>query len=225
MDSAVKERRISAAIEIDETTAWLHAAGEMEPGRPMHTEPIMPLASVGKMYTATAAMILYQRGEFALDDPVSRFIPEFAGARVAIEADGAPRTVPAIRPISVQHLLTHTAGFVVDGQAFWEVWDAHVGKTTTTHFARDLLALNLQSQPGDRFDYGQTGAAFEVLGAVIAIASGMTLEAFMAENIFRPLSLQDSYFYLPEQLFFLVALLRWTIQCEIMRWFCYPNTM
>ena len=202
VDGAIGEQRITAAIaviEIDGEIQWLYAAGEMEPGVPMRQDPILPLASVGKMFTATATMILYERGVIDLDEPVSRFIPEFDQAMVAIKVDDQTATVPAHRPITVRHLLTHTAGFVVDGDDFWTVWDAHVGKTTTTDFARDLLALNLQSQPGERFDYGQTGAAYEVLGAVIEIASGESLEAFMFENIFVPLDLQDSYFYLPAE--------------------------
>lgn len=202
IDSAVGERRIPSAIaviEVDGDTVWLHTAGEMAPGTPMRADPILPLASVGKMFTATAAMILYERGVIGLDDPVSKYIPEFENAMVRIGNEDASALVPAVRPMTLFHLLTHTAGFVVDGDEFWTVWDAHVGLTTTTHFARDLLALGLQSQPGDRFDYGQTGAAYEVLGAVIEIASGQTLEAFMFENIFEPLGLEDSYFYLPAE--------------------------
>lgn len=202
IDTAVEAQRISAAIavlEIDGEMNWLYAAGEMQPGVPMRTDAILPLASVGKMFTATAAMILYERGVIALRDPVSKYIPEFEDAQVAVTVDGNTTMVRANRPMTVFHLLTHTGGLVVDGDEFWAVWDANAGITTTTHFARDLLALNLQSQPGERFDYGQTGASYEVLGAVIEIASGQTLEEFMIENIFEPLSLDDTYFYVPPE--------------------------
>lgn len=202
IDGAINDRRITAAIatlEVDGTVEWIHAVGEMEAGVPMRDDPILPLASVGKMFTATAAMILYERGVIALDDPVSKFIPEFEGAMVTVERDGRETQVPAKTPMTVFHLLTHTGGFVVEGDSFWEIWDAHVAQTTTTAFARDLLALGLQSHPGERFDYGQTGASYEVLGAVIEIASGQTLEEFMFENIFGPLGLEDSYFYLPRE--------------------------
>ena len=203
MEQAVADQRITAAVAMlarDSEIMWLGTAGEMTPGTPMRGDAILPLASVGKMFTATAAMILYERGEIALDDPVSQYIPEFADARVQITDEaGQARLVPAEQPITVFHLLTHTAGLIVDGNEFWATWDAHVGKTTTTHFARDLVALPLQSQPGERFDYGQTGASYEVLGAVIEISSGQTLEQFMMENIFVPLGLDDSYFYLPPE--------------------------
>ena len=201
---AIADARITAAValvDVEGTVEFQLAAGEMEPGTPMRSDPILPLASVGKMYTATAAMILLERELVELEDPVSKFIPEFANAMVSVENNGKTELVVAARPMTVYHLLTHTAGFVVEGNDFWGVWGAHVGTTTstTTDFARDLLKLNLQSHPGDRFNYGQTGAAYEVLGAVIEIASGQTLEAFMKDNIFEPLSLDDSYFYLPDE--------------------------
>ena len=203
IDGAIKDGRITAAIaalQADGHVEWLDTAGEMQPGGPMRSDAILPLASVGKMFTATAAMILYERGVIGLDDPVSKYIPEFEDAMVTVGSDGESMLVRVSNPMTIFHLLTHTGGLVVDGDAFWAVWDANTGNasnTTTTHFARDLVGLHLQSQPGERFDYGQTGASYEVLAAVIEIASGQTLEAFMFDNIFQPLALDDSYFYLP----------------------------
>jgi len=203
MQQAVADRRIPAVIAMlarDSEIVWLGTAGEMAPGIPMRSDAILPLASVGKMFTATAAMILYERGVIALDDPVSKYIPEFADVRVEVvdEAGQSTLVVPD-QPITLFHLLTHTGGIIGNGDAFWAAWDANVGKTTTTHFARDLSAMPLQSQPGDRFDYGQTGASYEILAAVIEISSGQTLEQFMVENIFTPLALEDTYFYLPDE--------------------------
>jgi CubicO group peptidase (beta-lactamase class C family) len=201
MQQAVVDRRITAAVAMlarDSEVVWLGTAGEMTPGTPMRGDAILPLASVGKMFTATAAMILYERGVIALDEPVSNYIPEFANVRVqASDEAGQAKLIAPDQAITISHLLTHTGGLTVDGNEFWAAWDEHIGKTTTTHFARELAALPLQSQPGDRFDYGQTGASYEVLAAVIEISSGQTLEQFMTENIFVPLGLDDSYFYLP----------------------------
>ena len=203
MDQAVADRRTTAVIAMlarDSEIVWLGTSGEMAPGVPMRSDAILPLASVGKMFTATAAMILYERGVIALDDPVSKYIPEFAdvGIQVTNEA-GQTKLVTPDRPITIFHLLTHTGGLTVDGNDFWAAWDTHVGKTTTTHFARELAAMPLQAQPGDHFEYGQTGASYEVLGAVIEISSGQTLEEFMLENIFVPLGLEDTCFYLPPE--------------------------
>ena len=183
----------------DGETVWLGTAGEMAPGVPMRDDAILPLASVGKMFTATAAMILYERGVISLDHPVSKYIPEFADVVIEVTDEaGDTNLVAPDRPITVYHLLTHTGGLTVTGDEFWAAWDAHTGETTT-HFARALAEMPLFAQPGEQFRYGQTGASYEVLGAVIEIASRQTLEAFMTENIFAPLGLEDSYFYLPEE--------------------------
>lgn len=203
MESAIADGRISAGIAMlarNGKIVWLGTAGEMAPGILMRDDAIMPLASVGKMFTATAAMILYERGFISLDDPVSKYIPEFADVMVGVsDEDGATTLVAPESPITVYHLLTHTGGLTVTGDEFWAAWDAHTGKTTTTHLARALAKMPLFAQPGAQFRYGQTGASYEVLGAVIEIASGQTLETFMTENIFKPLGLEDSYFYLPDE--------------------------
>jgi CubicO group peptidase (beta-lactamase class C family) len=189
MRAAVRDGRTPAATVLlarDGEILWLETAGEMNPGMPMGDDAIVPLASIGKLYTAAAAMILVERGRIALDDPVSKYIPEFA-------------KVSPGHPITVFHLLTHTSGLTVDGDAFWAAWDANTEKTNTTAMARALAGLPLVSQPGEVFEYGPTGAAYEVLAAVIEIASGQTLEDFMAGDIFRPLGLHDTCFYLPPE--------------------------
>jgi CubicO group peptidase (beta-lactamase class C family) len=203
METAIADGRITAGIAMvarDGKISWLGTAGEMEPGVPMQDDAILPLASVGKMFTATAAMILIEREIVALDDPVSKYIPEFADVKIQVTGDdGTTFLMIADGPITVYHLLTHTSGLTVTGDEFWAAWDKYTENTTTTHFARALAAMPLKAQPGAQFEYGQTGAAYEVLGAVIEIASGQTLEAFMTENIFEPLDLADSYFYLPDE--------------------------
>lgn len=202
METAIADGRITAGVAMvarDGERIWLGTAGEMAAGVPMRNDAILPLASVGKMFTATAAMILYEQGVVALDDPVSRYIPEFSDVVLEVTNEaGETELVAPEREITVYHLLTHTGGLTVTGDDFWAAWDAHEGKTTTTHLARALAELPLFAQPGEQFRYGQTGASYEVLGAVMEIASGQTLEAFMAERIFEPLGLEDSYFYVPE---------------------------
>ena len=203
METAITDGRITAGIAMlarDGRVAWLGTAGEMTPGIPMSDDAILPLSSVGKMFTAVAAMILYERGRILLEDPVSKYIPEFTDVMVGVPGDdGAIKLVAPENPITVYHLLTHTGGLTVTGDDFWAAWDANVGKTTTTHLASALAAMPLFAQPGTQFRYGQTGASYEVLGAVIEIASGQTLETFMTENIFNPLGLDDSYFYVPDE--------------------------
>ena len=203
MDHAVAEGRIPAAIGLvarGPDIVWLGTAGEMAPGIPMRDDAILPLASVGKMFTAVAVMILVEEGTISLEDPVARYIREFGDVSVEVATDdGGVRRTPPDRPITIFDLLTHTGGLTVRGDAFWAAWDAHSGRTTTTHLARDLAAMPLYAQPGESFDYGPTGASYEVLGAVIEIASGRTLAAFMAERIFAPLGLSDSSFYVTRE--------------------------
>lgn len=202
METAVTDGRITAGIAMvarDGELVWLGTAGEMAPGVPMRDDAILPLASVGKIFTATAAMILYERDVLSLEDAVSKYIPEFADVVVEVAGEaGDTRLVAPDRPITVYDLLTHTGGLTVTGDEFWAAWAAHT-EETTTHLARALAEMPLFAQPGEQFRYGQTGASYEVLAAVIEIASRQTLEEFMMENIFEPLGLEDSYFYLPEE--------------------------
>jgi CubicO group peptidase (beta-lactamase class C family) len=203
LETAVADGRIPSAVASlhhDGARVWLGTAGEMGPGVAMREDAILPLASVGKMFTATAAMILHQRGVISLSDPVGDYIPEFFEVRVEVTDEaGESRLVPLQRPVTVYDLLTHSAGLTVTGDQFWEVWDEHAGVTTTAHFARALAGLPFFAHPGEEFRYGQTGASYEVLAAVIEIASEQTLEVFMNENIFEPLGLSDSYFFAPEE--------------------------
>lgn len=201
MDEAIRDGRIQSGIAMlarGDEIFWLRTAGDMGPGIPMRDDVIIPLASAGKMYTAVAAMILCEQGVISLDDPVSKYIPEYSDIFIEVtHPDGETKLEAPKPPITVHHLLTHTGGLQVNGDGFWTAWNAHSGRTTTTELARALAKLPLQFQPGEGFDYGPTGASYEVLGAVIEISSNQTLEAFMIENIFEPLGLIDTHFYLP----------------------------
>lgn len=202
MDQAVKDGKIPGAVAMHaaaEKISWIATAGALSAEAPMPDNAIMPLASVGKMFTATAAMILLEQDVMALDDPVSKFIPEFADVAIWVDVEeGVRKLASPESPINIFHLLTHTSGLVVSGNAFWSAWDRHVGITTTTHLARDLARLPLVSQPGEAFSYGQTGASYEVLAAVIEVASGQTLEQFLQDNVFNPLGLEDTSFYVAD---------------------------
>lgn len=139
METAIQDGRIMSAIAMvarDGEVAWIGTAGEMGPGVPMRNDAIIPLASVGKMFTATAAMILYERGVISLNDPVSKFIPEFANVKVAVTNEaGETGLVEPQNPVTIYHMLTHTGGLKVTGDDFWTVRGAHAARTTTTEFA------------------------------------------------------------------------------------------
>ncbi|EAU65159.1 beta-lactamase [Stigmatella aurantiaca DW4/3-1] len=157
-----------------------------------------------KPITSVAAMMLWEEGAFELSDPVSRWLPEFAAPRVYTGGTAAkPVTVPATEPIRVWHLLTHTAGLTY---AFHRV---HV--TDELHRLRgfefgvpegfDLAAcvrawaeIPLTFQPGAEWNYS---VATDVLGRLIEVISGQTLDVFFAERIFQPLGMTDTAFSCP----------------------------
>lgn len=184
--SVIEDHDIPAVVAFvadDDRMIWTTARGEYEPGVPILAEAILPLASVGKIYTATAAMILVDRGLIELDAPVADYLPGFG------DENG---------DVTVRHLLTHTSGLGVSGDGFWDIWDTHFGATTTRDFALALSGLPRNGPAGERFEYGYTGANYEVLAAVVESASGETLEAFLTREVFEPLGLDSTYFYITE---------------------------
>jgi CubicO group peptidase (beta-lactamase class C family) len=162
-----------------------------------------------KPITSVAAMMLVEEGKLRLDDPISKFIPEFAAMSV-LAKDATPNqplvsiTAAATTPPTVRHLLTHTAGITY---SFWNhpilaplYRDAGISDgLNETPFSlaenvRRLAALPLKFQPGSAWEYGLNT---DVLGRVVEVASGQTLEEFFDSSIFRPLEMRDTHFVLP----------------------------
>lgn len=183
---------------------------DLESAKPMGTDAIFRIASMSKAVTSVAVMMLYEEGRFQLHDPVGKFIPGFMKSVVAVKppADATPDTkfitVPAKRPIQIRDLLTHTAGLTYgDGPAVDLYKDAKLygwyfaDKDETIASAIDRLAtLPLNGQPGETFQYGYS---IDVLGRFVEIVSGMPLDKFFEERIFRPLKMTDSCFFLPPE--------------------------
>jgi CubicO group peptidase (beta-lactamase class C family) len=187
---------------------------DIEAGLPVEADTIWRLYSMTKPVTSVAAMMLYEEGAFELTDPVSAFIPSFAGARVFTGgSDLAPVTVPATEPVRIWHLLTHTAGLTygfhrnhpVD--AMYRAAGFELRKLPPIGLAAacDLWAgLPLLFQPGAEWAYS---VATDVLGRVVEVASGQTLDEFFATRIFAPLGMTDTAFYAsPDRLPRLAAL-------------------
>ncbi|OAB56603.1 hypothetical protein AY599_23980 [Leptolyngbya valderiana BDU 20041] len=176
---------------------------DIETGAPMTADTVVRVASMTKPVTAVAAMILIEDGVLSLDTPVSAYIPAFAEARVAIstsvdESYDIP-TEPLERPITIEHLLTHTSGlgYIFDYEtnlgALYIGNDIYVGGGDTMAERMTTLAgLPLYAQPGERWLYSY---ASDVLGHVVAEASSMSLEAFMDARIFTPLGMEDTSFF------------------------------
>jgi CubicO group peptidase (beta-lactamase class C family) len=175
---------------------------DLEAGLPVTDDTVWRIYSMTKPVTSVAAMILYEEGRLALTDPVSAFIPAFADVRVyAGGSDLKQQTVPAVEPVSIWHLLTHTAGLTygfhrvhpVDARyrAAGFEWGAPPG--TDLARACDLWAgFPLLFQPGTEWNYS---VATDVLGRVVEVASGQRLDEFFADRIFGPLAMTDTAFW------------------------------
>jgi CubicO group peptidase (beta-lactamase class C family) len=173
---------------------------------PVEPDTLWRLYSMTKPVTSVAAMMLYEEGAFELTDPVARFIPSFADARVYTGgSDQKPATVPAAGPVRIWHLLTHTAGLtygfhrVHPADALYRAagfeWAWPPGMDLAG--ACDVWAgIPLLFQPGAEWNYS---VATDVLGRVVEVASGQRLDDFFSTRIFGPLRMNDTGFYAGEQ--------------------------
>ena len=176
---------------------------DIEAGKPMKRDTIFRFYSMSKPITSVAAMILYEQGKIKLDDPVSKYIPEFKGLKVAADADAEEITeVPARREMSVRDLMRHTSGLtygIFGNTAVDKLYRKSIqlggGKTTLTDMAKKLSSIPLLYQPGTKWHYG---VSTDVLGRVVEVASGQSLDKFFAERIFEPLGMVDTGFYVPQ---------------------------
>jgi CubicO group peptidase (beta-lactamase class C family) len=174
---------------------------DVEAGLPVEPDTVWRIYSMTKPITSVAAMMLFEEGAFELKDPVSRFIPAFADARVfAGGSELGPVTVPLLEPVRMWHLLTHTSGLTygfhwahpVDGlyrrQGF--EWDTPPGLDLAACCDR-WAALPLLFQPGSEWNYG---VSTDVLGRVIEVVSGRPLDVFLRERVLGPLGMDDTGF-------------------------------
>ena len=168
---------------------------------------IFRIASMSKAITSVAAMILYEQGHFQLNDSVAKYIPEFADMAVvsAVDGDGnVSSIVSATKPIKIIDLLTHTSGIgypfipssVQKSYVDAGIIDGITAKDITLASQMELLAEQpLMFEPGSKFAYG---LSVDLLGYLIEVISDKSLDQFFAEEIFAPLDMHDSYFYLPK---------------------------
>lgn len=181
--------------------AHLKAYGmsDVEAKRRMRTDTIFRIASMTKPITSVAVMMLYEEGKFLLTDPVSLYLPEFKEMKVLPE-EGPPE--PAKRPVTIRHLLTHTSGLTYHwnkrlGHVLKEAGITHgliQDQSTLREKMKILATLPLVHHPGDRYEYG---LSTDVLGCLVEVVSGMTLDEFFRRRIFEPLGMEDTSFYLP----------------------------
>ena len=174
---------------------------------PMEKDDIFRIASMTKALASVAVIMLYEEGHFLLDDPVSKYIPEFKNPQVLLKLNPDTTYVarPASKEITIRHLLTHTSGIgypfissevaplyhknnIPDG---FLITDAVLNKAIPA-----LAKLPLLHDPGERFTYGLNS---DVLGYLVEVISGKSFKDFLDERLFGPLGMEDTYFYLPDE--------------------------
>jgi len=179
-------------------------------GRQLKRDDIFRIASQSKAITSTAVMMLWEEGKFRLDDPISKYIPEFRNPRVLKTfqySDTTYTTVPATGEITIRQLLTHTSGIgygIIDGEEQFRLIYNKAGITdlfTTENVSigdniKKLANLPLHFNPGEKFSYSE---GLDVLGYFIEVVSGMPFDVFLRKRLFEPLGMNDTWFYLPAE--------------------------
>ena len=209
----IDENQIAGAVGLvmrDGRMVYQRAVGwaDKEAGRRMTPDAIFRIASQSKALTSTAILALVEEGKIGLEDPVSRYIPQFAHTTVAIRSDTGRVIVPAKRAITIRDLLTHTAGisygtdplvaplYAAKGlgpAAGWGWYTADKNEPICATIER-LATLPFVAQPGEAFVYGYNT---DILGCVVERASGLALDEFIRTRITEPLGMKDTFFFLP----------------------------
>jgi len=182
---------------------------DLETKTALDKEGIFRIASQTKAITSVAVMMLYEEGKFLLDEPVSKYIPSFADAKVLEKynpKDTTYTTVPSKRAITIRDLLTHTSGIDYaqigspEAQAIYAKHNITAGLDVSGDKLSDAMnrlgSLPLSHQPGEKWTYGLN---IDLLGYLVEIWSGMSLDEFFNTRIFSPLGMKDTYFNVPEE--------------------------
>jgi CubicO group peptidase (beta-lactamase class C family) len=211
LDTAIREHRLRGAVAIviaERRIAYARAFGHRDNAAtaPMQLDSLFRLYSMTKPIIAAAALILVEEGRIGLDDPVGRYLPEFASPRVYQHTlTGERIAAPTRNPLSVRDLLRHTSG-ITYGQGgpenerdyraagllpeIWSEINPMLGRTNAD-VSRALGAVPLAFEPGEQWAYGRST---DVLGRLIEVVSGQTLDVFLRERVFEPLRMRDTSF-------------------------------
>ena len=206
---SIDDKRIAGAVTFVARrgkVAWFKAQGMMnrEAGKPMRPDTIFRICSMTKPITSVAVMMLYEEGRFLLDDQVSKYLPEFRKPKVLVKpASGQPYSIPATKEITIRDLLRHTSGLTYH-------WNADLGPMykaanvahgllpydgTIEESVKRLAGVPLLFNPGERWEYS---LGVDVLGRLVEVVSGKTLDEFFRTRVFEPLGMKDTYFYPPD---------------------------
>ncbi len=196
------------AVARDGKLGYFEAFGmrDVERAKPMTPDTIFRMYSMTKPVTGAAVMTLVDAGKISLDDPLSKYIPEFKDMKVLVEkSDGSTELVAAERQITLKHLMLHTSGLVYgifDTGKLGELYrekdinsDGSAG-ITLEEFAKRVAGVPLKCQPGTEWNYGIN---MDILGRVVEVASGKRYADYLQEKLFGPLGMKDAAFYVPAE--------------------------
>ena len=184
-----------------------YGVSDVASNRKLQKDDIFRIASQTKAITATAVMMLWEEGLFRLDDPISKWIPEFKNMEVLIGEGESLETERAKSQITIRHLLTHSSGIgygLIDGDPRMRKMfkEANIVDAWTTKpilladNIKKLATMPLHFHPGERYQYGE---GLDVLGYFIEIISGQTFAKFLESRLFQPLGMVDTAFFLTEE--------------------------
>jgi CubicO group peptidase (beta-lactamase class C family) len=212
LEQHVKDQHIPGAVALivrNGKVVYHKAFGysDIQKKSSLKKDDIFRIASQSKAITSLAVMMLWEEGKCLLDEPVSKYIPEFRNPKVLKEfnrEDSTFTTEPAVREITIRHLLTHSSGidYAVIGSPEFKAIYARAGVPSGIGNDGDKLGdkmkilggMPLKHQPGERWTYGLNT---DVLGYLVEIWSGLSFDQFLKTRIFDPLGMADTYFYLP----------------------------
>lgn len=210
VQQTIDDKRIAGAVTLvarHGKVAYFKSQGSLdrEANKPMRNDAIFRICSMTKPITSVAVMMLYEEGKFLLDDPISKYLPEFKNPKVLVKPGNGrdSYTIPAAREITIRDLLRHTSGLTYHwnedlGDRYKEANVAHgllPYDGTIEENVKRLAKLPLLFSPGTRWEYS---LSVDVLGRLVEVASGMPLDQFFQKRIFEPLGMKDTYFYLPD---------------------------
>ena len=174
---------------------YLEALGALdrERGLAMRDDALFRLYSMTRPITSLAAMILWEEDRFELDDPVSLYLPEFAGQRVFVDASAPDMaaTRPRTTEMTVEHLLLHTSGLGSRGSAIYRAEQVRLRSIPLPQLVSNAARMPLYEDPGTRWRYG---ISTTILGRLVEIWSGMPFDEFLRERVFDPLGMSDTVF-------------------------------
>ncbi len=156
-----------------------------EENAPMQKDAIFSLMSMTKPIVSTALMMLWEDGKFMLDDPISKWLPSYANKQVLEPLTG--RRVPAVRPVTVRNILSHTSGLSLEPGPRTKTLLEQIEKSA---------APPLAFQPGERWQYG---SSTDFVAALVEKISGLTIDEFLRQRVFEPLGIRDTYYNIPKE--------------------------